>query len=152
MTVEAPRGRIASRGVCGRCGWTPTAVPPPARCASRVLRSGCPDMRCTSAAEGRKAAVAHVNMRLAHLREDGGPRGAAWCGCRTTDCAWHPTVGTVRRTGGFVRVCGPDRAIVADCGNLHVLRSRHSRLPRPCRSPTTAPRCAPGGSTMSAGT
>ncbi|MFF7551161.1 hypothetical protein ACFZCU_47355 [Streptomyces canus] len=53
-------------------------------------RPACPDQRFPGgAAAGRKAAVEHVNLHLAHIRAGSGPRGEAWCACRTADCAWH---------------------------------------------------------------
>lgn len=78
-------------------------------------RPACADQRFPSgAAAGRKAAVEHVNMHLAHIRTGGGPRGQAWCACRAADCAWHtpdPAAGrpsgTTQPTAGVLRCGGP---------------------------------------------
>jgi hypothetical protein len=44
-------------------------------------RPACPDQRLPGgAAAGRKAAIEHVDLHLAHIRASGGPRDEAWCG------------------------------------------------------------------------
>ncbi|MFD0386295.1 hypothetical protein ACFQ2B_39460 [Streptomyces stramineus] len=78
-------------------------------------RPACADQHLPSTAAGRKAAIEHISMHLAHIREGGGPRPGAWCGCRAADCAWHtPDAGPLpgRRAGarpltGSVRCGGP---------------------------------------------
>ncbi len=116
MTVDA--GTQQERGA-GRV-WTvrldPYGRPSTGTVRLSCSRPACPDQRFTDgAAAARKAAVAHVNLHLAHIRAGGGPRGEAWCACRAADCAWHtpdPAVGargSTRPTAepGTTRCGGP---------------------------------------------
>ncbi|MFH8610987.1 hypothetical protein ACH4D5_26280 [Streptomyces sp. NPDC018029] len=96
MTVDA--GTQQER-VAGRV-WTvrldPYGRPSAGTVRLSCSRPPCPDQRLTDAAAGRKGAVGHVNLHLAHIRAAGGPRSDAWCACRAADCAWHtpdPTAG-----------------------------------------------------------
>lgn len=89
MVVEA--GTEQER-VTGRV-WT-VRLDPDGRPSAGMVRLSCSRHTCTdqrypSALAGRRAAVEHVNGHLARIRDDGGPRGEAWCGCRAADCAWH---------------------------------------------------------------
>lgn len=89
MAVET--GTRQEERVAGRV-WTVRLAPygRPSAGAARLScsRPACPDQRYPDgAAAGRKAAVAHVNAHLAHIRTNGGPRSEAWCACRAADCA-----------------------------------------------------------------
>lgn len=100
--------------VVGRV-WT-VRLDPDGRPSSGAVKLSCSKPACAEqrfpdgATAGRKAAIAHVNMHLAHIREGGGPRGEAWCACSTADCAWH-TPAAVRHDRaapqGGVRCGGP---------------------------------------------
>ncbi|MEU5599958.1 hypothetical protein [Streptomyces sp. NPDC020298] len=114
MAVEA--GTQQER-VAGRV-WTvrldPYGRPSAGTVRLSCSRPACPDQRFPGgAAAGRKAAVEHVNLHLAHIRAGGGPHGGAWCACRAADCAWHtsdPTAGPhggTRPAAGTVRCGGP---------------------------------------------
>ncbi|MEU9547064.1 hypothetical protein [Streptomyces mirabilis] len=113
MTVEA--GTQQER-VAGRV-WTvrldPYGRPSAGAVKLSCSRPACADQRFPGAAAGRKAAVEHVNLHLAHIRAGGGPRGQAWCACRAAGCAWHtpdPTAGPrggTRQPAGTVRCGGP---------------------------------------------
>src|SRR3954466_6960226 len=115
MTVEA--GAWQEERVAGRV-WTvrldPYGRPSAGTVKLSCSRPACADQRFPDgAAAGRKAAVGHVNLHLAHIRAGGGPRGEAWCACRTADCAWHtpdPAVGprgATRQTAGSGGCGGP---------------------------------------------
>lgn len=164
MTVEA--GTQQER-VAGRV-WT-VRLDPYGRPSAGAVKLSCSRPACADqcfpggAAAGRKAAVEHVNLHLAHIRAGGGPRGEAWCACRAADCAWHtpdPTAGprggtrlaagTVR-SGGPDRVRGPGRKALADRGDVRAVRRRHPRLPRPGHRPAPGPH-HPVGMDQAAGT
>ncbi|MEV6396654.1 hypothetical protein AB0M39_18030 [Streptomyces sp. NPDC051907] len=139
MAVEA--GAQEER-VAGRV-WTVRLDPSGRPSAGSVRLScslpACSDQRFPSAAAGRKAAVGHVNMHLAHVRAGGGPRGEAWCGCRAADCAWHtPAAGApaARRAGA-----GP-AAGAARCGGPVVLAVYADRAGRLWRIAEMCARCA----------
>ncbi|PWI10194.1 hypothetical protein DIZ27_14105 [Streptomyces sp. NWU339] len=100
-------------------------------------RPACADQHFSSTPAGRKAAVEHVNMHLARIRADGGPRGEAWCGCRAADCAWHTSdVLTGRRDGAR-----PAEGTVR-CGGPVVLMVHANRAGRLWRIAETCVRCA----------
>ncbi|MEV2208632.1 hypothetical protein AB0E16_24775, partial [Streptomyces sp. NPDC047970] len=78
MVVEA--GTRQQERVAGRV-WTvrldPDGRPSAGAVKLSCSRPACADQRVPGgAAAGRKAAIAHVNMHLAGIREGGGPRGA----------------------------------------------------------------------------
>ncbi|WP_239516328.1 MULTISPECIES: hypothetical protein [unclassified Streptomyces] len=92
-----------------------------------------------SAADGRKAAIRHVNTHLAQIRTGGGPRPTAWCACRTADCAWHtpdPTTRPARRA--------EQRLVTAPgtCGGPVVLAVTADRAGRLWRIAEVCARCA----------
>ncbi|RSO40618.1 hypothetical protein DMH15_14780, partial [Streptomyces sp. WAC 06725] len=101
-------------------------------------RPACPDQRFPDgAAAGRKAAVAHVNTHLDHIRAGGGPRSEAWCACRAADCAWHtPDPDAERRSGPRP----PAQAV--RCGGPVVLAVYADRAGRLWRIAETCARCA----------
>ncbi|MGS2586683.1 hypothetical protein [Streptomyces hebeiensis] len=103
-------------------------------------RPACPDQRFPGgAAAGRKAAVEHVNLHLAHIRAGGGPRDEAWCACRTVDCAWHtpdPATGP-RPRGGTRPAAGSAR-----CGGPMALTVYADRAGRLWRIAEVCARCA----------
>ncbi|MFD5065377.1 hypothetical protein [Streptomyces sp. NPDC058394] len=102
-------------------------------------RPACADQRLPNASAGRKAAVAHVNTHLAHIRTGGGPRPGAWCGCRAADCVWHtpdPDTLPKRRTGAR-----PSAGAVR-CGGPVVLAVYADRAGRLWRIAETCARCA----------
>ncbi|MFF3275971.1 hypothetical protein ACFYWU_34290 [Streptomyces chrestomyceticus] len=101
-------------------------------------RPACPDQRFPDgAAAGRKAAVAHVNTHLAHVRAGGGPRSEAWCACRAADCAWHTPDPDAGRRGG-PRPPAQD----ARCGGPVVLAVYADRAGRLWRIAEMCARCA----------
>ncbi|MCF0089314.1 hypothetical protein ACIBWG_18000 [Streptomyces griseoaurantiacus] len=131
----APRERVPGRV------WTVRLDPfgGPSSGAVRLSCSspGCGEQRLPGAPEGRKAAVAHVNVHLAGIRAGGGPRGEAWCGCRAADCAWHsPEILTGRRAGTR-QVSGTGR-----CGGSVVLTVFGDRAGRLWRIAEVCARCA----------
>ena len=79
--------------VAGRV-WT-VRLDPHGRPSAGAVKVTCSRPACVDqpvpggAAEGRRAALRHVNTHLARIHEGGGPRGGAWCACRAADCAWH---------------------------------------------------------------
>ncbi|MFD7666013.1 hypothetical protein [Streptomyces sp. NPDC059788] len=99
-------------------------------------RPACDDQRFPDGAvAGRKAAVGHVNLHLARIREGGGPRGGAWCACRAADCAWHtPNPDAGRRSG--------TRPVAARCGGPVVLAVSADRAGRLWRIAEMCARCA----------
>ncbi|WP_372412066.1 hypothetical protein [Streptomyces luteireticuli] len=113
MAVEA--GTRQEEHVAGRV-WT-VRLDPYGRPSAGAVRLSCSRPACADqrfpggAAEGRKAAIGHVNEHLARIRAGGGPRGEAWCACRAAGCAWHtPDFGTGRPGStrpGAVRCGGP---------------------------------------------
>jgi hypothetical protein len=85
--TEVPRERVAGRV------WT-VRLDPHGRPGAGAVRlscsgAGCAERRLADAAAGRKAAVDHVKAHLHRVRAEGGPDGAAGCGCRAVSCAWH---------------------------------------------------------------
>ncbi|MFD5065784.1 hypothetical protein, partial [Streptomyces sp. NPDC058394] len=102
-------------------------------------RPACADQRLPNATAGRKAAVAHVNTHLAHIRTGGGPRPGARCGCRAADCAWHtPDPDTLpKRPTGARPSAGAVR-----CGGPVVLAVYADRAGRLWRIAETCARCA----------
>ncbi|MGW4779975.1 hypothetical protein ACWEPA_25355 [Streptomyces filamentosus] len=126
--------------VTGRL-WTVRLAPhghPSARAVKlSCSRPACADTRFPSAAEGRKAAIGHVNTHLAHIRAGGGPRGEARCACRAADCAWHtPDPDTGRRGGPR------PPAETVRCGGPVVLTVYADRAGRLWRIAETCARCA----------
>ncbi|MEU7648099.1 hypothetical protein [Streptomyces huasconensis] len=175
MTVDA--GTQQER-VTGRV-WTvrldPYGRPSTGTVRLSCSRPACPDQRFTDgAAAARKAAVAHVNLHLAHIRAGGGPRGEAWCACRAADCAWHtpdpavgargstrPTAesGTARcggpvaltvyadRTGRLWRIaemCARCAATIADCRVLDTAVPPARAIPAGADQPATTPAATTG--------
>ncbi|KOU02298.1 hypothetical protein ADK86_11005 [Streptomyces sp. NRRL F-5755] len=139
MAVET--GTRQEERVEGRV-WTMRLAPYGRPSAGAVLlscsRPACPDQRFPEGtAAGRKAAVAHVNTHLAHIRAGGGPRGEAWCACRAADCAWHtPDPDAGRRSGPR------PPAQAARCGGPVVLTVYADRAGRLWRIAETCARCA----------
>ncbi|MEU8619338.1 hypothetical protein [Streptomyces sp. NPDC048623] len=134
MTVKA--GTREEAGTVGRV-WVvrldPDGRPPTVAVRLSCSRPSCPDERLPSTADGRRAAVEHVNAHLARIRADGGPRGAAWCGCRAAGCAWH-TPATART--------GRPASDVAHCEGPVVLSVYADRAGRLWRIAETCARCA----------
>ncbi|MGX9230261.1 hypothetical protein ACWV95_36520 [Streptomyces albus] len=137
MTVEA--GTQQER-VVGRV-WTvrldPYGRPSAGTVRLSCSRPACPDERFGSAAAGRKAAIGHINMHLALIREGGGPRGGAWCACRAADCAWHAPDPTAGGRGGVRRTAELER-----CGGSVVLTVYADRAGRLWRIAEMCARCA----------
>jgi hypothetical protein len=138
MTVEA--GTQQDR-VAGRV-WTvrldPYGSPSAGTVRLSCSRPACPDQRFPGgAAAGRKAAVEHINLHLAHLRAGGGPRAEAWCACRTADCAWHTPDPAVGPRGGTRQTAGSAR-----CGGPVVLTVHADRARRLWRIAEMCTRCA----------
>ncbi|MFI6048979.1 hypothetical protein ACIBCO_02690 [Streptomyces violascens] len=139
MTVEA--GAWQEERVAGRV-WTvrldPYGRPSAGTVKLSCSRPACADQRFPDgAAAGRKAAVGHVNMHLAHIRAGGGPRGEAWCACRAADCAWHTPDPEAGRRGGARPVAGSVR-----CGGPVVLTVYADRTGRLWRIAEMCARCA----------
>ncbi|MFI5634726.1 hypothetical protein ACIA8E_36330 [Streptomyces sp. NPDC051664] len=102
-------------------------------------RPACADQRLPNATAGRKAAVAHVNTHLAHIRAGGGPRPGARCGCRAADCAWHtPDPDTLPKRQTDAR----PMAGAVRCGGPVVLAVYADRAGRLWRIAETCARCA----------
>ncbi|WP_030906731.1 hypothetical protein [Streptomyces sp. NRRL F-5126] len=116
-----PHGRLAAGAVRLSCS-----------------RPACDDQRFSSTAEGRRAAVEHVNLHLSRIREGGGPRGGVWCGCRAADCAWHTADAPDGRHGGAARPA----AGAVRCGGPVVLTVYADRAGRLWRIAETCARCA----------
>ncbi|AYG78874.1 hypothetical protein DWB77_00983 [Streptomyces hundungensis] len=138
MTMEA--GTRQEERVPGRV-WTVRLAPYGRPSAGAVTlscsRPACADQRFPGgAAAGRKAAVAHVNMHLAHIRTSGGPRREAWCACRAADCAWHTPDPAVRRREA------PPTVGTSRCGGPVVLTVYADRAGRLWRIAETCARCA----------
>ncbi|MEV0093828.1 hypothetical protein [Streptomyces sp. NPDC050738] len=133
MAVEAhtPEERVAGRV------WT-VRLDPYGRLSAGTVRltcsrPACADQHFPHTAEGRKAAVGHVNSHLAHIRTGGGPRGRAWCGCRAADCAWH-TPDPDTRPG--------NRPVTGRCGGPIVLAVYADRAGRLWRIAEMCASCA----------
>ncbi|MCZ7430143.1 hypothetical protein [Streptomyces sp. WMMC1477] len=143
MAVET--GTQQTERVAGRV-WTvrldPDGRPSAGAVKLSCSRPACPDQRLPAgAAAGRKAAVAHVNQHLAHIRAGGGPRGTAWCACRAADCAWHtpdPDTLTQRPGGGARSSAGTG----VRCGGRVVLAVYADRAGRLWRIAEMCARCA----------
>lgn len=138
MTVEA--GTRQDERIAGRV-WTVRLDPYGRPSAGTVRLScslpACPEQRFPGGATtGRKAAIGHVNRHLAHIRTDGGPRGEAWCACRTADCAWHTPDPEAGRRGGT----RPPTAV--RCGGPVVLTVYADRAGRLWRIAEMCARCA----------
>ncbi|MGW5665255.1 hypothetical protein ACWEWG_35200 [Streptomyces sp. NPDC003758] len=139
MTVQA--GTQEEERVAGRV-WT-VRMDPYGRPAAGTVRLSCSRPACADqrfpggAAVGRKAAVDHVNMHLARIREGGGPRGEAWCACRVAECAWHTPDPVARPRGGARQAAGAVR-----CGGPVVLTVHADRAGRLWRIAKTCARCA----------
>ncbi|KPI20681.1 hypothetical protein ACFZDP_44925 [Streptomyces mirabilis] len=138
MTVEA--GTQQER-VAGRV-WT-VRLDPYGRPSAGAVKLSCSRPACADqcfpggAAAGRKAAVEHVNLHLAHIRAGGGPRGEAWCACRAADCAWHTPDPTAGPRGGTRLAAGTVR-----CGGPVVLTVYADRAGRLWRIAEMCARCA----------
>ncbi|MEU7260943.1 hypothetical protein AB0B21_34830 [Streptomyces rimosus] len=139
--MVAQAGTRHEEHVAGRV-WTVRLAPygRPSAGAVRLScsRPACPDQRFPDgAAAGRKAAVAHVNTHLAHIRAGGGPRSEAWCACRAADCAWHtPDPDAERRSGPRP----PAQAV--RCGGPVLLAVYADRAGRLWRIAEACARCA----------
>ncbi|MFE0252368.1 hypothetical protein [Streptomyces sp. NPDC059010] len=164
MTVEA---NTQQERVAGRV-WT-VRLDPDGRPSAGAVRLSCSRPACADqrfpggAAAGRAAAVGHVNMHLARVRAEGGPRGEAWCACRDTDCAWHspdPDAGGrggARPTAGSVRCGGP--VVLTVCADrtgrlwrIAEMCARCAAATADCRVLDTAPPPARPSRTTAAGT
>ncbi|MFC7639325.1 hypothetical protein ACFQWA_26390 [Streptomyces thermogriseus] len=137
MTVEA--GTRQEERVVGRV-WT-VRLDPDGRPSAGIVRlscsrPACADQRFPSTSAGRKAAIEHVNLHLARIREDGGPHGEAWCACRAADCAWHIPDSVAGRRGGTRPAEG------ARCGGPVVLTVYADRAGRLWRIAEMCARCA----------
>jgi hypothetical protein len=139
MAVEA--GTRQEERITGRV-WT-VRLDPDGRPSAGAVRLSCSRPACADqrfpggAVAGRKAAIGHVNMHLARIREDGGPRGEAWCACRAADCAWHTPDLDAGRRGGARPVAGAVR-----CGGSVVLTVYADRAGRLWRITEVCARCA----------
>lgn len=138
MVVEA--GTRQDERVLGRV-WT-VRLDPYGRPSAGAVRLSCSSPACTEqrfpggAVAGRKAAIGHVNRHLAHIRTGGGPRGEAWCACRTADCAWHTPDPEAGRRGG------PRPSAAVRCGGPVVLTVYADRAGRLWRIAEMCARCA----------
>jgi hypothetical protein len=136
MAVEA--GTQQER-VAGRV-WT-VRLDPYGRPSAGEVRLSCSRPACAphriagGAGAGRKAAVEHVNIHLARIGGDGGPRGDASCACRAADCAWHTADPDAGRRGGA-------RPTAARCGGAMVLAMYADRVGRLWRIAEMCARCA----------
>ncbi|MFJ9589665.1 hypothetical protein [Streptomyces acidicola] len=139
MAVEADTQQ--EERVAGRV-WT-VRLDPYGRPSAGAVRLSCSRPACADqhfpdgAAAGRKAAIGHVNMHLARIREDGGPRGEAWCACRAADCAWHTPDPAAGPRGGARPTAGSAR-----CGGPVVLTVYADRAGRLWRVAEMCARCA----------
>ncbi|MHB9863565.1 hypothetical protein [Streptomyces sp. YIM S03343] len=139
MAVEA--GTQHEERIAGRV-WT-VRLDPYGRPSAGVVtlscsRPACADQRFTGGAtEARKAATGHINMHLAGISADGGPRSQAWCACRAADCAWHTSEPAAGRPGGARPVTETVR-----CGGLVVLTVYGDRAGRLWRIAEMCARCA----------
>ncbi|MGP3731673.1 hypothetical protein ACTWJ9_00155 [Streptomyces sp. GDS52] len=137
MTVEAGTQQEHVTGRVWAVRLDPHGRPSAGTVRLSCSRPACADQHFSSTPAGRKAAVEHVNMHLARIRADGGPRGGAWCGCRAADCAWHTSdVLTGRRDGAR-----PPEG-TARCGGPVVLMVHANRAGRLWRIAETCARCA----------
>ncbi|MGW2815964.1 hypothetical protein [Streptomyces sp. NPDC001415] len=140
MAVEAADARQEER-VAGRV-WT-VRLDPYGRPSAGTVKLSCSRPACAEqrfpdgAAAGRKAAVGHINMHLAHIRAGGGPRAEAWCACRAADCAWHTPDPDAGRRSGVRPVAGSVR-----CGGPVVLTVYVDRTGRLWRIAEMCARCA----------
>ncbi|MFH8492305.1 hypothetical protein [Streptomyces longisporoflavus] len=139
MAVEA--GTQQDERVAGRV-WT-VRLDPDGRPSAGAVRLSCSRPACADqripagASAGRKAAIAHVNTHLSHIRAGGGPRAAAGCACRAADCAWHtPEPATARRGGGTAA------GAAVRCGGPVVLTICSDRAQRLWRVAEMCARCA----------
>ncbi|MFJ5035960.1 hypothetical protein ACIQB5_50210 [Streptomyces sp. NPDC088560] len=141
MAMEA--GTQQEERVEGRV-WTVRLAPHGRPSAGTVKLScsyrACADQRLSSAAEGRKAAVGHVNLHLAGIRAGGGPRSGAWCSCRAAGCAWHTPDPDARpgRHGGT----RPAAGAATRCGGPVTLTVYADRAGRLWRISEMCARCA----------
>ncbi|MEU5127910.1 hypothetical protein [Streptomyces mobaraensis] len=139
MVVEA--GTRQEEHVVGRV-WT-VRLDPYGRPSAGAVRVSCSRPACADqcfpggTADGRKAAVGHVNAHLARIRAGGGPRGEARCACRAADCAWHTPDPAAGRSGGTRSGPGPTR-----CGGPVVLTVYADRAGRLWRIAEMCARCA----------
>ncbi len=139
MAVEA--GTRQEERVAGRV-WT-VRLDPHGRPSAGAVKLSCSRPACAEqrvpggAAAGRKAAIGHVNLHLARIREDGGPRGEASCACRAADCAWHTPDPTAVLRGGANPAAGAVR-----CGGPVVLTVYADRAGRLWRIAEMCARCA----------
>lgn len=141
MTVEA---NTQQERVAGRV-WT-VRLDPYGRLSAGAVRlscsrPACAEQRFPGAAAGRAAAVGHVNMHLARVRAEGGPRGEAWCACRDTDCAWHSPDPDAAGRGG-ARPAAGSAAKSVRCGGPVVLTVCADRTGRLWRIAEMCARCA----------
>ncbi|MEU6351612.1 hypothetical protein ABZ896_20090 [Streptomyces sp. NPDC047072] len=138
MAVEA--GTQPER-VAGRV-WT-VRLDPYGRPSAGEVRLSCSRPACAphrisgGTGAGRKAAVEHINMHLARVGQDGGPRGDATCACRAADCAWHTADPDAGRRGG-----PRPAAVPARCGGAMVLAMYADRVGRLWRIAEMCARCA----------
>ncbi|MPY56493.1 hypothetical protein [Streptomyces spongiae] len=138
MAVEA--GTQTER-VAGRV-WT-VRLDPYGRPSAGTVRLSCSRAACADqrfpggSAAGRKAAVEHVNLHLAHIRSGGGPRGEAWCACRAADCAWHTPAPVAAGPRGEAQSAG-----AVWCGGPVVLTVYADRAGRLWRIAEMCARCA----------
>ncbi|MGW7086604.1 hypothetical protein ACWGH2_24325 [Streptomyces sp. NPDC054871] len=138
MVAEA--GTRQDERVLGRV-WTvrldPYGRPSAGTVRLSCSRPACPEQRFPDGATaGRKAAIGHVKVHLTHIRTGGGPRGEAWCACRTADCAWHtPDPEAGRRAGARPPVA-------VRCGGPVVLTVYADRAGRLWRIAEMCARCA----------
>ncbi|MBO8202718.1 hypothetical protein JW613_31245 [Streptomyces smyrnaeus] len=137
MTVEADTRQERVVGRVWAVRLDPYGRPYAGTVRLSCSRPACPDQRFGSAAAGRKAAVDHINMHLARIRESGGPRGGAWCACRATNCAWHAPGPAAGERGGMRRAAQTER-----CGGSVVLTVHADRAGRLWRIAEMCARCA----------
>jgi hypothetical protein len=136
--MEAEAGTQQER-VAGRV-WT-VRLDPYGRPSAGEVRLSCSRPACAplrisgGAGAGRKAAIGHINIHLAHIGEDGGPRGDATCACRAADCAWHTADPDAGGRGGA-------RPTAARCGGAKVLAMYADRVGRLWRIAEMCARCA----------
>lgn len=139
MVVEADTQQ--EERVAGRV-WT-VRLSPYGRPSAGTVRLSCSRPACADqrfpggAATGRKAAVEHINLHLARIRADGGPRGEASCACRASECAWH-TPDPVAGPRGGTRPA----AVSARCGGPVTLTVYADRAGRLWRIAEMCARCA----------
>lgn len=138
MAVET--GTRQEERVAGRV-WT-VRLDPHGRPSAGTVRLSCSRPACADqrfpggAAAGRKAAIEHINLHLAHIRAGGGPRGEASCACRAADCAWHTPDPEAGPRGGR------HAAASARCGGPVALTVYADRAGRLWRIAEMCARCA----------